>query len=50
MLASGVPDKVAAERLGHSDVRMFQQVYSHVTRSMQQGAADVIGRNLFDLS
>ena len=31
MLANGVPPKVAAERLGHADTRMFSNVYSHVT-------------------
>ena len=31
MLASGVPPKVAAERLGHADATLFTNLYSHVT-------------------
>jgi integrase len=48
MLASGVPPKVAAERLGHSDPTLFTNLYSHVTPTMQRDAADKIGSALFD--
>ena len=48
MLAGGVPPKVAAERLGHADTRMFSNVYSHVTPTMQQDAADKLGEALFE--
>lgn len=48
MLANGIPPKVAAERLGHADTRMFSNVYSHVTPSMQREAADSLGRALFE--
>jgi integrase len=47
MLASGVPAKVAAERLGHSDPTLFTNLYSHVTPTMQQDAAERIGMLLF---
>ena len=47
MLASGVPPKVAAERLGHADPMLFTNLYSHVTPSMQRAAADKIGVELF---
>jgi integrase len=47
MLANGVPPKVAAERLGHSDPSLFMNLYSHVTPSMQREAADRIGAALF---
>ncbi|MDH4076940.1 MAG: site-specific integrase [Acidimicrobiia bacterium] len=47
MLANGVPAKVAAERLGHADTRMFSNVYSHVTPTMQRDAADKFGDALF---
>jgi integrase len=47
MLASGVPAKVAAERLGHSDPALFTNVYSHVTQTMQKDAAERIGAALF---
>ena len=39
MLASGVPPKVAAERLGHADASLFMNIYSHVTQTMQREAA-----------
>jgi integrase len=47
MLASGVPPKVAAERLGHADASLFMNVYSHVTQTMQRDAAARIGAALF---
>ena len=47
MLASGVPPKVAAERLGHADATLFTNLYSHVTPTMQREAADKIGQALF---
>lgn len=48
MLASGVPPKVAAERLGHADPSLFTNLYSHVTPTMQREAAEKIGSVLFD--
>ena len=47
MLASGVPPKVAAERLGHADATLFSNLYSHVTPTMQRDAANRIGEALF---
>jgi integrase len=47
MLANGVPPKVAAERLGHSDPSLFLNLYSHVTPTMQKEAARLIGVALF---
>ena len=47
MLASGVPPKVAAERLGHADTTLFSNLYSHVTPTMQRDAADKVGEALF---
>jgi integrase len=47
MLASGVPPKVAAERLGHADATLFTNLYSHVTPTMQREAADRLGVALF---
>jgi len=47
MLGSGVPPKVAAERLGHADASLFTNLYSHVTPTMQRDAADRIGKALF---
>ena len=48
MLASGVPPKVAAERLGHADPTLFSNLYSHVTPTMRRQAADQLGRVLFE--
>ena len=47
MLANGVPPKVAAERLGHSDATLFTNLYSHVTPTMQRDAARRLGGALF---
>jgi integrase len=47
MLASGVPPKVAAERLGHANSVLFSSLYAHVTPSMQRDAAEAVGRVLF---
>ena len=48
MLASGVPPKVAAERLGHADPTLFTNLYSHVTPTMQREAASRLGLALFE--
>jgi integrase len=47
MLATGVPPKVAAERLGHANSVLFSTLYAHVTPSMQRDAAEKIGEALF---
>jgi integrase len=47
MLATGVPPKVAAERLGHANSVLFSNLYAHVTPSMQRDAAEKIGEALF---
>jgi integrase len=47
MLDSGVPPKVAAERLGHADPTLFTNLYSHVTPTMQRDAAVRLGHALF---
>lgn len=45
-LAEGIHPKVVQERLGHSDVTMTLNRYSHVTMSMQREAADRLERLL----
>ena len=42
LLASGIHPKIAQERLGHSSIAITMDLYSHVTESMQRGAADVM--------
>ncbi len=46
MLASGVPPKVAADRLGHADPTLFTNLYSHVTPTMQRDAPPDWGRTI----
>ncbi len=40
----GVHPKVVSETLGHADIAITLRVYAHVTRHMQQAAADVMDR------
>jgi integrase len=40
MIASGEPVNVVQQHLGHSKVEMTLNVYSHVLKAMEQGAAD----------
>ncbi len=42
MLLSGIHIKVVSERLGHSDIRITLDLYSHIMPSMQRGAADTM--------
>ena len=43
LLERGVALKVVSERLGHSTIALTADVYSHVSQSMQQEAARVLG-------
>ena len=47
MLKYGVPAKVASQRLGHSNIGITLDLYSHVMGDMQKGAADKIDVGLF---
>lgn len=42
MLALGVPDKYAMERMGHATSNMLKMVYQHTMRSKQEEVADVV--------
>lgn len=44
MMKYGISDKVAAERLGHSDVATLRNVYQHVLEDMDEKAADEINK------
>ena len=46
LLSEGVPAKVVSEMLGHASVALTLDVYSHVTKSMQQDAANAMARAL----
>ena len=40
-MLAGVPPKVVSERLGHADITLTLQTYSHVLPQMQQHAAEI---------
>lgn len=42
-LAAGIHPKVVSERLGHTNIAITLDLYSHVTPSLQAEAADVLG-------
>jgi integrase len=44
MLQSGVHPKVVQERLGHADIKVTLNTYSHVLPSMQEDAAEKISK------
>lgn len=46
LLAEGVNIKAISERLGHSDVRLTLQVYSHLLPGLQASAAEALDRIL----
>jgi integrase len=46
-LEAAVPAKIVSERLGHSNVGITLDTYSHVTSNMQEDAAETIGQILF---
>lgn len=46
MLIGRVPAKVVSERLGHANLGITMDLYSHVTEGMQEQAAEVMGRML----
>ncbi|GLX68322.1 tyrosine-type recombinase/integrase [Paenibacillus glycanilyticus] len=48
LLMQGVNPKIVAERLGHSDIRMTLDTYSHLLPSMQQETASKFGAMLFN--
>lgn len=47
MSANGEHPKIVQERLGHSDISMTLNRYSHVTMDMQRDAADRLAKLLF---
>jgi integrase len=40
MIQSGEPVNVVQKHLGHSKVEMTLNIYAHVLKAMEQGAAD----------
>lgn len=48
LLLQGVNPKIVSERLGHADVRITLDTYSHLLPSMQRDTAINFGKMLFD--
>lgn len=48
LLLQGVNPKIVSERLGHADVRISLDTYSHLLPSMQRDTAVMFGRMLFE--
>ena len=46
MLDAGIPDKVAADRLGHKDTTMLKRVYQHTLKSMDLQASEILNDRL----
>jgi integrase len=44
LAAQGIPARVAMEILGHSDIRLTQNIYTHIFDEAKQHAADVMDR------
>ena len=44
LLAAGVNVKIVSERLGHANVSLTLNTYSHVLPTMQEGASNVINQ------
>ena len=42
MMKYGVPDKIASQRLGHSQVQITREIYQHVLPAMDDEASNVI--------
>jgi len=48
LLLQGVNPKIVSERLGHADVRITLDTYSHLLPNMQKETAENFGKMLFD--
>ncbi|QYY44384.1 tyrosine-type recombinase/integrase [Aneurinibacillus thermoaerophilus] len=47
MLKQGVHPKIVSERLGHSNINITLDTYSHVFPGLQEAAAKEFGKSLF---
>ena len=50
LLSQGIHPKFLQERLGHADIAMTMNLYSHVTADMQRQAADQLDALLKEVS
>jgi integrase len=46
-LENGVPLKTVSEALGHADIGVTADVYSHVTEDVARHAAEIVGAAIF---
>jgi integrase len=46
-LEANVPAKVVSERLGHANISVTMDIYSHVTEAMDAGAAETVAGLIF---
>lgn len=46
ILALGVPDKYAMERMGHSTTDMLKKVYQHVMTEKRKEVSDVVNAHM----
>jgi hypothetical protein len=49
MLQQGIHPKIVQERLGHADISMTLNIYSHVLPSMQEDAAEKLDELLIPI-
>ena len=42
MLALGIPDKYAMERMGHASTNMLKTVYQHTMQETREQVADMV--------
>ena len=47
LMAEGLNPKIVSERLGHSNINLTLQTYSHVSKGMQDAASDRLEKALF---
>lgn len=48
MLANNIHPKIVSEMLGHANVMITLNLYSHVTMTLQQQAADLLEATISD--
>ncbi len=48
LLRAGVPVKVVSERLGHANIAITMDTYSHVLPGMDERGASVVARLILD--
>jgi site-specific recombinase XerD len=47
MIEAGIDPKTVQTRIGHADISTTMNIYTHCTKTMDQGAANAIDKILF---